>query len=260
MTRACEIDIDALEVRLSNRTILNGVSARIASGKVTSIIGPNGCGKSTLLRSMARILQPQSGAIRFDGVDIWQSEPAEHARKVAFLSQSPIAPDGLRVRALVERGRTPHLGPFRPFSTADHDAVQRAMEMTGLLELADRRVDRLSGGQRQRAWIAMSLAQDTPVLLLDEPTTYLDLPHQIEVMRLARQLNQQMGITVVMVLHDINLAASHSDEIIAMRAGRILRQGPPEKVVGADLLFELFDIPLTLHRLDETAPPIILPT
>lgn len=249
--------VDSVDVRLSDRPILEGITAQIAAGGVTSIIGPNGCGKSTLLRSLARIVRPVSGTVSLDGEDVWSIDPRLFARCVALMTQSPVAPEGLRVGALVERGRTPYLGPFRPFTATDRAAVDAALEATELAGLAQRRLDRLSGGQRQRAWIAMALAQETPVLLLDEPTSYLDLPHQIDVMRLVRRLNAETGRTIVMVLHDINLAAAYSDTIVAMRDGRIVTQGAPKDVVTEEVLQALFDMPIELYPAGDSDVPLI---
>lgn len=251
--------LERLSVTLSGRDILFDVSDEIKSRAVTSIIGPNGSGKSTLLRVLARLVRPSAGRVLWAGQDAWRLAPKSYAQQVAFLSQNPIAPEGIRVRALVERGRTPYLGPFRPLSEADRHAVNQAMHSTGLSDLAERRVDRLSGGQRQRVWIALALAQQTPALLLDEPTSFLDLPHQAEVMRLVRALNRDTGQTIVMVLHDINLAAAYSDTIIALRGGRIVRSGAPEEVITAQVLEEVFDASLSVHTRDGTRVPFVLP-
>ena len=252
-----ELAVEHLDVTLSRRRILKGLSASVQPGGVTTIIGPNGCGKSTLLRCLARIVRPDAGRVTLDGEDAWSVAPRGYARKVAFMSQRPSVPEGLHVRGLVERGRTPYLGAFRPFGPNDRAAVDGALAACGLDGLAGRRVDRLSGGQRQRAWLAM--AQSTPVLLLDEPTSFLDLPHQIEVMRLVRRLNETQRITVVMVLHDINLAASYSDMVIAMRDGQLVTSGAPSEVIRADVLETLFGVALTVHPRAEGRGPIVLP-
>lgn len=251
--------IEHLGVTLSGRVILRDVDAQIPSGSVTSIIGPNGSGKSTLLRVLARIIRPTTGHLLLAGQDAWSVAPKFYARQVAFLSQNPVAPEGLRVRALVERGRTPYLGPFRPLTEVDRDAVAEALHAVALTDMAERRVDRLSGGQRQRVWIAMALAQQTPVLLMDEPTSFLDLPHQAEVMQLVRALNRQTGRTIVMVLHDINLAAAYSDTILALRDGQIVRCGAPRDVITRPVLEELFDAPLSVHMRDGSNTPFVLP-
>jgi ABC-type cobalamin/Fe3+-siderophores transport system ATPase subunit len=248
-----------LHVRLAGRPILRGVDLAITEGQVTAIIGPNGCGKSTLLRSLARIVRPESGTVMLDGQDLWRADPNACARQVAFLPQSPIAPEGLRVRALVERGRTPWLGPFRPLTAADRAAVDDAIALTGLADLQTRRLDWLSGGQRQRAWIALAIAQATPILLLDEPTTFLDLPHQIEVLRLVRKLNTERGRTVVMVLHDINQASRHADRIVAMRQGQVLFQGDAAQAITPASVRALFDIDVRVVGRDDGTPPLIVP-
>lgn len=250
---------DGLHVRLAGRPILRGVDLTLAPGEITAIIGPNGGGKSTLLRSLARIVRPVQGEVRLDGQSLWQQDPAACARRIAFLPQSPQAPEGLRVRALVERGRTPWLGPFRPLTAADGAAVDDAIALTGLTDLQTRRLDRLSGGQRQRAWIALAIAQATPILLLDEPTTFLDLPHQIEVLRLVRRLNRERGLTVAMVLHDLNQASLHADRIVAMRDGRVLFEGPAAQAVTPASVRSLFGIAVRVVGGAEGGAPVIVP-
>ncbi|WOI57982.1 ABC transporter ATP-binding protein [Palleronia sp. LCG004] len=255
MTRLTAMD---LHVTLSGRRILEGVDLDVEPGTITAIIGPNGCGKSTLLRSLARIVRPVRGAVTLDGTPLWQRPARDVARRIAFLPQSPQTPEGIRVRALVERGRTPWMGPFRAPSPEDAGAVDAAIAATGLDDLATRRVDRLSGGQRQRAWIALALAQGTPILLLDEPTTFLDLPHQVEILRLARRLNAQTGRTIVMVLHDINLAAQFADRLVALKGGRVLFDGPPAEIVTEARIGALFDMDLRVVA-DEGTIPLVAP-
>ena len=198
---------------------------------MTTIIGPNGCGKSTLLRTMSRLLKPTSGTVFLDGESIHDLHTRDVARTMALLPQSPIAPDGLLVRDLVGRGRHPHQRWFSQWSPEDERIVDLALEMTDTAALRDRPLDQLSGGQRQRAWIAMTLAQDTDLLLLDEPTTYLDLAHQVEVLDLVTRLNRERGRTVVMVLHDLNLAARYSDTIVVMKDGAVVTQGAADRGV-----------------------------
>lgn len=246
-------------VDLSGRAVLRGIDLSIASGTVTSIIGPNGCGKSTLLRSLARIVRPASGAIRLDGADLWSMPPRVCARRLAFLPQTPQTPEGIRVRALIERGRTPYLGPFRALSAADRAAVDRAIAMTALGDLEDRRVDRLSGGQRQRAWIALALAQETGMLLLDEPTTFLDLPHQVDLLRLIGGLNRETGCTILMVLHDLNMAMQFSDRIVGLRDGRIAFDGTPSDVAREAVIAELFDMDVRIVDGGPGHAPIVMP-
>ncbi len=247
-----------VKVDLAGRRILDGVDLDIAPGSITAIIGPNGCGKSTLLRTLARIIRPAAGNVTIDGTPIWSLAPRDVARRIAFLPQSPQTPEGIRVRTVVERGRTPYLGPFRALSRADRAAVETAIAQTGLGPLAQRRVDRLSGGQRQRAWIALALAQETPILLLDEPTTFLDLPHQVEILRLARTLNATTGRTIVMVLHDINLAAQFADRLVAIKAGRVMLDGPPAAVVTEERIGAVFDMALRTVA-TEGSVPIVIP-
>ncbi|MFX4295998.1 ABC transporter ATP-binding protein [Sulfitobacter sp. DFL-23] len=249
-----------LIIDLSGRRVLHGINLSIAAGSVVAVIGPNGCGKSTLLRTMTRILAPTSGQVFLDGTDIWQMPPRTAARTIAFLPQASQTPEGIRVRTLVERGRTPHMRPFQPLRTADRDAVDRALFLTGMTDLADRRVDRLSGGQRQRAWIALVLAQDTPVLVLDEPTTYLDLPHQIDLLRLINRLNKETGKTIIMVLHDLNLASHHTSRIIALRDGKVAFDGAPSKVINSDNLATLFGTELNVQAGSANMPPLVMPS
>ena len=250
---------EGLRVSLAKREILKGVDIAIAPGEVTAVIGPNGCGKSTLLRALGRIVRPSAGQVRLDGEDLWRLDPRACARRVGFLPQTPETPEGLRVGPLVERGRTPHLGPLKPTSPADRAAVARAIEMTGLQGLEGRRVDRLSGGQRQRAWIALTLAQDTEILLLDEPTTFLDPPYQIEILRLVRRLNAETGRTIAMVLHDINLAIRYADRIIGVRDGRIEFATSPGETITAEMVEALFAMRVRLVPDPEGAAPIVVP-
>lgn len=253
------LTLSDLRLDLSGRAILDGIALDIAPGRVTALIGPNGSGKSTTLRAMAGLVSPDSGGVSLNGTPLPQMSRREIARALAFLPQSPILPEGITVRGLVERGRTPHLGSFRPMTATDRAVVDRALDRTGLTALAPRRAATLSGGQRQRAFIAMTLAQDTPVLLLDEPTTFLDLPYQIEVLRLVRALNQDSGQTVVMVLHDINLACRFADRVVGIRAGQVLFDGTPEDVVTGASLEALYGCPLTVIPLPDGRGPMVLP-
>ncbi|CAM5613305.1 ABC transporter ATP-binding protein OS=Streptomyces tendae OX=1932 GN=GUR47_05995 PE=4 SV=1 [Streptomyces tendae] len=213
----------------------------VPPGVITTIIGPNGCGKSTLLRTLSRLLRPTGGTVVLDGEDIAALRTRDVAKKLGLLPQAPVAPEGLTVSDLVARGRHPHQSWLRQWSSDDADVVRRALAMTGVSDLADRPVDSLSGGQRQRVWISMTLAQGTDLLLLDEPTTYLDLAHAIDVLDLVDDLHES-GRTVVMVLHDLNLATRYSDHLVVMREGAILAQGHPRDVVTADLLHEAFGL------------------
>ncbi|MFE9014539.1 ABC transporter ATP-binding protein [Streptomyces cyaneofuscatus] len=228
-------------VGYGGRAVIDDLDVVIPSGVVTTIIGPNGCGKSTLLRTLTRLLKPASGTVVLDGEDIDRLRTRDVAKKLGLLPQAPVAPEGLTVGDLVARGRHPHQSWLRQWSSDDAEVVERALAMTGVADLADRPVDSLSGGQRQRVWISMTLAQGTDLLLLDEPTTYLDLAHAIDVLDLVDDLHES-GCTVVMVLHDLNLATRYSDNLIVMRAGSILAQGHPRDVITAELLREAFGL------------------
>ncbi|MFJ4798390.1 ABC transporter ATP-binding protein [Kitasatospora purpeofusca] len=228
-------------VGYGERTVIDALDVTIPTGLVTTIIGPNGCGKSTLLRTLSRLLRPSRGSVVLDGEDIATLRTRDVAKRLGLLPQSPVAPEGLTVADLVARGRHPHQSWLRQWSSDDASVVEDALAMTGVSDLADRPVDSLSGGQRQRVWISMTLAQGTDLLLLDEPTTYLDLAHAIDVLDLVDDLHES-GRTVVMVLHDLNLAARYSDNLIVMKAGSVLAQGHPRDVVTAELLHEAFDL------------------
>jgi iron complex transport system ATP-binding protein len=228
-------------VGYGGRVVIDGLDVAIPPGVITTIIGPNGCGKSTLLRTLSRLLKPASGTVVLDGEDIGRLRTRDVAKKLGLLPQAPVAPEGLTVADLVARGRHPHQSWLRQWSSDDAGVVERALAMTGVSDLADRPVDALSGGQRQRVWISMTLAQGTDLLLLDEPTTYLDLAHAVDVLDLVDDLHES-GCTVVMVLHDLNLAVRYSDNLVVMREGSILAQGHPRDVVTAELLHEAFGL------------------
>lgn len=253
--------LQAKDLTLSyhQRCVVDGLSVRIPEGRVTMIVGANACGKSTLLRGLSRLLKPAGGAVTLDGKDIHSRPARALARTLGLLPQHPSAPDGITVRDLVGRGRYPHQGFFRSWSDKDDAAVQRALEATGTLELAGRDVDELSGGQRQRAWIAMALAQETDVLLLDEPTTYLDLAHQVEVLDLVTDLNRTRGTTVAIVLHDLNLAARYADHVIAMKDGAVAALGSPQDVVTEDLVKDVFGLESRVIPDPVSGTPLILP-
>ncbi|WP_454325481.1 ABC transporter ATP-binding protein [Streptomyces ambofaciens] len=223
------------------RSVIDGLDVAIPPGVITTIIGPNGCGKSTLLRTLSRLLRPTGGTVVLDGEDIASLRTRDVAKKLGLLPQAPVAPEGLTVSDLVARGRHPHQSWLRQWSSDDADVVRQALAMTGVSDLADRPVDSLSGGQRQRVWISMTLAQGTDLLLLDEPTTYLDLAHAVDVLDLVDDLHES-GRTVVMVLHDLNLATRYSDNLVVMREGAILAQGHPRDVITAELLHEAFGL------------------
>ncbi|MDQ0820960.1 iron complex transport system ATP-binding protein [Arthrobacter sp. V4I6] len=222
--------------------IIRNLSLTIPDARVTSIIGPNGCGKSTLLRGLGRLLAPRSGQVLLDGVPLARESTRQIATRISVLPQTPTAPSGLTVADLVSRGRHPRQKWYQQYSPADQSVVEDALQATDIAGLADTPLEDLSGGQRQRAWISMTLAQETGILLLDEPTTYLDLAHQVDVLELVRLLNRRHRRTIVMVLHDISLAARYSDHIVAMKDGRILAQGTPADVVTPGLLRDVFGL------------------
>jgi iron complex transport system ATP-binding protein len=225
---------------------------------LTVIVGPNACGKSTLLRALARMLPARRGQVELDGRPIASYPPKEVARRLGLLPQSPVAPDGIVVEDLVARGRYPHQGVLRQWSDADQQAVDSALLRAGVSELADRMVGELSGGQRQRVWIAMALAQQTPILLLDEPTTYLDIAHQVEVLNLARRLRRD-GHTIVMVLHELSLAFRCATNLIVMSAGRIVAQGKVNEIVTADLIADVYNLPCQIISDPISGRPLVLP-
>ncbi|SPJ24080.1 ABC transporter ATP-binding protein [Palleronia abyssalis] len=231
MTEALRLEAVDLSAGYDQRQILSGVSLSLMPGRITSIVGGNASGKSTLLRTLARVLSPKGGRVLLDGKSIHARRSREVAKSVGLLPQSPIAPEGITVRDLVARGRHPHQGMFATRNAKDAQAVCEALRLTGTANLAEREVDTLSGGQRQRAWIAMALAQETGLLLLDEPTTFLDVAHQIDVLDLLVDLNRTRGTTIVMVLHDLNLAARYSDRLVAIAAGGIQSEGDPRDVL-----------------------------
>jgi iron complex transport system ATP-binding protein len=241
------------------RVIIDDLDVDIPDGRFTVIVGANACGKSTLLRGLARLLPLMSGAVLLDGGSIHRSSSRDVATKLGILPQQPTAPDGLIVGDLVARGRHPHLRWYRRWSEHDDELVHWALEATAMNDLADRPVDELSGGQRQRAWIAMALAQDTPTLLLDEPTTFLDLAHQCEVLDLLERLNRHSGRTIVAVLHDLNQAARYADHMIAMRDGAVVVTGPPEQVVTGELVELVFGLPVEVHPDPLTGTPMVIP-
>jgi iron complex transport system ATP-binding protein len=239
--------------------VVHDLTLEVPDGRITCIVGPNACGKSTLLRSLARLLRPTDGAVLLDGELVHRMRTKQVARRLGLLPQSPTAPEGLRVEDLVARGRFPHQSLFQQWSEADEAAVVHALEVTRTDVLADRPVDELSGGQRQRVWIAMALAQQTPILLLDEPTTYLDIAHQLEVLDLLVTLNREQGRTIVMVLHDLNEAARYSDHLVAMRDGRIVACGPPAEVVTEEVVAGVFGIASRVVPDPVTGTPMVVP-
>ncbi|SDS95771.1 iron complex transport system ATP-binding protein [Nocardioides scoriae] len=242
-----------------DRPVVSGLTTAVPDGRVTVIVGANACGKSTLLRGMARLLRPSSGAVLLDGQAIASLPSRQVARALGLLPQDPVTPEGVSVVDLVGRGRHPHQGALRRWSSADEAAVAEALRLTDTLDLAERLVDELSGGQRQRVWIAMALAQQTELLLLDEPTTYLDVAHQVEVLDLLAELNEVRGTTVVMVLHDLNLAARYADHLVAMREGRVVAAGPPAEVITEACVSEVFGMGCRVVDDPVTGTPMVVP-
>ena len=233
---------EAVSLGYGERTVVHAVDLDVPDGQVTVVVGPNACGKSTLLRGLARLVRARSGAVLLDGEVIHRRPTREVARRLALLPQDPVPPDGVTVADLVARGRHPHQGAFSRWGAADRAAVEEAMVLTGVADLAGRVVDELSGGQRQRVWIAMALAQGTDLLLLDEPTTYLDVAHQVEMLDLVAELNARSGTTVVMVLHDLNLAARYADRLVAMKDGVVVAEGTPAEVVTSARVEAVFGL------------------
>ncbi|MFD6285465.1 ABC transporter ATP-binding protein [Streptomyces sp. NPDC060205] len=248
-----------LTLGYGEREIISQLDVDLPPGRITCIVGPNACGKSTLLRSMARLLVPSAGAVLLDGRSIQELPTRQVAETLGVLPQSPVAPEAITVADLVGRGRYPHQGWFRRWTASDTEAVAAAMLATDVLDLADRPLDELSGGQRQRVWIAMALAQETDILLLDEPTTYLDISHQLDVLDLLTDLNRQRGVTLAVVLHDLNLACRYADHLIAMKDGRVVAEGAPTAIVTEDLVHEVFGLRSAVVPDPASATPLIVP-
>ncbi|TMU84477.1 ABC transporter ATP-binding protein [Bacillus sp. BHET2] len=248
-----------LTLSYGERTIIDELTIDIPQGEISVFIGGNGCGKSTLLRSIARLLKPKQGSVLLDGEAISRLSTKEVARKMAILPQSPTAPEGLTVLQLVKQGRYPHQTWLNTWSHKDEEIVQDALKATKMEELQHRKVDELSGGQRQRAWIALTLAQDTDIILLDEPTTYLDLTHQIEILDLLFELNEKEERTIVMVLHDLNLACRYAHNIVAIRDKQIYAQGKPEDVISCELVKNVFDMDCQVSRDPLFGTPLCIP-
>ncbi|MFT4216771.1 MAG: ABC transporter ATP-binding protein [Micropruina sp.] len=248
----------ALQVGYDGHRVLHGLDLAIAEGQFTVIVGPNACGKSTLLAALARMLRPEAGQVVLDGTDIHRLPTVQVARRLALLPQTQTAPSGITVTDLVSRGRFAHQRFLRRWSDADTDAVRWAMQQTGIVGIADAVVDELSGGQRQRVWLATVLAQDTQLLLLDEPTTYLDIAHQIDVLDHCRRLHQA-GRTLVAVLHDLNHAARYATQLVVMKAGQVVAVGPPDQIMTADLVGDVFGLPVTVIDDPVTGRPLVIP-
>lgn len=252
------IEIEHVAVGYSSTRIVNDLSVKIPKGKISTIIGPNGCGKSTLLKAVARILRAQDGAIYLDGKAIYQLKTKEVAKRMAILPQTATAPNGLTVFELVSYGRFPHQTGFGTLQKEDYEYIHWAIDVTGLREFCDRPIEALSGGQRQRVWIAMALAQGTDILVLDEPTTYLDLAHQLDILLLLQKLNEEEGRTIVMVLHDLNHASRFSHFIVAMRDGDLIVNGHPNEVMTRENLQKVFQIDAEMTVCPYSYNPICL--
>lgn len=250
---------ESVTLNYGGRNIVENLDFEVPAGQVTAIIGPNGCGKSTLLRGFSRLLKPASGRVSLDGKDVHRFASREFARTVGLLPQHPVAPDGITVVDLVSRGRYPYQGMFSKASKEDDEAVAWALAKTGTDVLATRPVAELSGGQRQRVWIAMALAQQTEILLLDEPTTYLDLAHQVELLDLVVELNRERGTTMVAVLHELNLAARCADHLVAMKDGALRVAGSPAEVLTEANLQEIFGLSASVHLPSESSDPVVVP-
>ncbi|KRB76884.1 hypothetical protein ASE01_08935 [Nocardioides sp. Root190] len=249
---------DGIAVRYGDRSVIDGLDVRIPDQQMTVIVGPNACGKSTLLRALARLTPESAGTVLLDDRPLSAYGAKELARQLGLLPQSPTVPDGLSVADLVARGRYPHQSLLRQWSRADEVAVASAMAAADVGELADRDVNELSGGQRQRVWLAMVLAQETGLLLLDEPTTYLDIAHQVEVLELARRLSRS-GRTVVTVLHELNLAFRYADHLVVMSKGAIVAEGDPRTIVTAELIESVYDLPCQILEDPLSGTPLVIP-
>ncbi|MEH7095674.1 ABC transporter ATP-binding protein [Neobacillus vireti] len=252
------LSTEQLQIGYGEKIIVDGLNLNINKGEITTIIGANGCGKSTILKTLARVHHANSGVIYLDGKMIHKIPTKEIAKKMAVLPQSPEAPGGLTVYELISFGRAPHQGGFGRLSEKDRKVIDWALEVTGLISFADHAVDALSGGQRQRAWIAMAIAQETELLLLDEPTTYLDMAHQLEILQLLEKLNKEEGRTIVMVIHDLNHAARFSHYMVALRGGKLVKEGSAEEVMTHDVLKEVFHIDAEIVKDPRTNKPVCL--
>jgi iron complex transport system ATP-binding protein len=250
---------DTVSIGYGQRIVVEDLSLDLMKGGITALVGPNGSGKSTLLKTLARLLKPSKGDVYLNGTAISRMSTSVVAQEIAVLPQGPVAPAGLTVGELVEQGRYPHAGPLKMLRKQDYSAISEAMRLTSMEDFANRSLDSLSGGERQRAWIALALAQETPVLLLDEPTTFLDIGHQLEVLELVEQLNRERGMTVVLVLHDLNHAARYASRMVALKDGEIVADGQPSEVMTAELLDFLFGVHAHIISDPETGKPVCLP-
>lgn len=253
------IRTESLTLSYGKNPVINDLKIAIPKGEITVLIGSNGCGKSTLLRSMARLLSPEEGSILLNGKDIAKRSTKQVAKELAILPQGPVAPEGLTVLQLVKQGRFPYQSWLKQWSAQDEEAVYHALEATNMLQFAERSVDSLSGGQRQRAWIAMTLAQGTETILLDEPTTYLDMTHQIEILDLLFDLNQKEQRTIVMVLHDLNLACRYAHHLVAIQNSTVFAQGRPEDIMDEQLVSDVFRLPCKIVNDPLLGTPMCIP-
>ncbi|UKS31342.1 ABC transporter ATP-binding protein [Paenibacillus sp. HWE-109] len=250
---------DRLNISYGEHLIVENLNLSIPTGKITALVGANGSGKSTILKSMARIMKPQQGTVLLDGKSIHSQSTKEVAKQLAILPQNPIAPEGLTVSELVGYGRFPHQRAMGSLSKEDNQVIHWAIEVTGLMQFADRPVDQLSGGQRQRAWIAMALAQQTDLLFLDEPTTFLDMAHQLEVLKLLEKLNREQGRTIIMVVHDLNHATRYAQHVVAIQAGKVMCEGTPAEVVTSETLRTIFNVEADIVPDPRSGVPICIP-
>lgn len=248
-----------LSLAYDNNIIVKKLSLSIATGQITTLVGPNGCGKSTLLRGLARLLRPQTGEVLLDGKAIHSLPTKQLAKQLGILPQGPTAPEGLTVYELVAQGRYPHQSFFQQWSPEDEEVTREAIAATNMVAFADRPLDTLSGGQRQRAWIAMTLAQKTPILLLDEPTTFLDIGYQLEVMELIERLNRERKMTILLVLHDLNQAARYSQRMVVLNEGLVVADGAPKEVLTKHLLADVFKVQANIVIDPDSGSPVCLP-
>ncbi|MFF2911368.1 ABC transporter ATP-binding protein [Paenibacillus sp. NPDC057934] len=253
------LNTEQLSIGYSEATIVKGLNLTLPTGKITALVGANGSGKSTILKTMARIMKPKSGSVMLDGKSIHNLSTKEVARQLAILPQNPTAPDGLTVAELVSYGRYPHQKGFGTLTPEDRTIISNAIAETGMSDFHDRPIDRLSGGQRQRAWIAMALAQETDILFLDEPTTFLDMAHQLEVLQLLQKLNEEKGRTIIMVVHDLNHASRYAQHMVAIKSGTVISEGAPADVMTTPVLREVFGIEADIMPDPRTGVPLCLP-
>ncbi|SET29623.1 iron complex transport system ATP-binding protein [Paenibacillus sp. NFR01] len=253
------LNTEQLTIGYAEATIVEGLNLTLPTGKITALVGANGSGKSTILKTMARIMKPKSGSVLLDGKSIHSQSTKEVARQLAILPQNPTAPDGLTVSELVGYGRYPHQKGFGTLTNEDRKIIEDAIRLTGMEAFHDRPIDRLSGGQRQRAWIAMALAQQTDILFLDEPTTFLDMAHQLEVLQLLQKLNNEENRTIIMVVHDLNHASRYAQHMVAIKSGTVVSEGTPERVMTPEVLREVFGIEADIVPDPRTGVPLCLP-